>query len=177
MCNHISSSYLAIYLSAGRLAPRTLSQMPPERRLVLHILETVLAYPQSRHLPVFIGVGGEIPGVNLVATDLDLVDVLDFSEGFVLLLQGCRGRVHVLIRLDELRKRGKHGLANKVKPTNGRSGILKGGVPLSRTFSTALVCVHEDACGQNDKKGVPRNLRNPLDLPPPTQLLDSYRPC
>ena len=37
----------------------------------------------------------------------------------------------------------------------GRSRILKGGVPLSRTFSTALVRAHEagDACTQNDKKG------------------------
>ena len=112
-----SPPYLAIYLSAGRLAPRTLSKMSPERRLVLHILETVLTYPQSRDLPVFIGVRGEIPGVDLVATDLDLVDVLDFSEGFVLFLQGRRGRVHVFIRLDELRKRGNHRLANKAKTT------------------------------------------------------------
>ena len=36
---------------------------------------------------------------------------------------------------------------------SGRS--RKGGVPLSRTFSTALVCMHEagEACAQNDKKG------------------------
>ena len=34
-------------------------------------------------------------------------------------------------------------------------GFWKGGVPLSRTFSTALVHAHEagDACAQNDKKG------------------------
>ena len=38
---------------------------------------------------------------------------------------------------------------------SGGSRILKGGVPLSRTFSTALVCTHEagDAWAQNDKKG------------------------
>ena len=38
---------------------------------------------------------------------------------------------------------------------SGGSKILKRGVPLSRTFSTALVRVHKagDACAQNDKKG------------------------
>ena len=48
---------------------------------------------------------------------------------------------------------------------------MKGGVPLSRTFSTALVCAQEagNACTQNDKKGVPWNPRNPLD--PPLQCL------
>ena len=50
---------------------------------------------------------------------------------------------------------------------SGRSRILKGGVPLSRTFSTALVRVHEacNTCVQNDKKGVLLNPRNPLDPP------------
>ena len=49
---------------------------------------------------------------------------------------------------------------------SGGSRILKGGVLLSRTFSTALVRAHEagDACTQNDKKGgVPWNPRNPQD--------------
>ena len=38
---------------------------------------------------------------------------------------------------------------------SGGSRILKGGVLLSRTFSTALVRMHEagDACAQNDKRG------------------------
>ena len=54
---------------------------------------------------------------------------------------------------------------------SGGSRILKGGgVPLSSTFSTALVHAHEagDAGSQNDKKGVPRNPKNPLD--PPLQM-------
>ena len=41
--------------------------------------------------------------------------------------------------------------------------VAKVGVPLSRTLSTALMHTHEagDTCAQNDKKGVPRNPRNP----------------
>ncbi len=36
-----------------------------------------------------------LPGVDLVTTNLDAVDELDLGQGFVLLLQGRRGRVHL----------------------------------------------------------------------------------
>ena len=45
---------------------------------------------------------------------------------------------------------------------------MKGGVPLSRTFSTALVRTHKagDACAQNDKKGGSAEPKDtPLDPP------------
>ena len=53
------------------------------------------------------------------------------------------------------------------------------GVPLSRMFSTALVCAHEagDACAQNDKKGGFRGTQGtPLDPPLVTYITFSLSP-
>ena len=46
---------------------------------------------------------------------------------------------------------------------SGGSRILKGGVPLSITFSTELVRAHEagDTCAQNDKKGASAESKEP----------------
>ena len=83
-CDHtFPLPHLPIYLPPRWLSPSTLPQMSPERHLILHVLQTVLTHPQSRHLTVLIGVGREVPGVDFVASDLNFVNVLDFGERFV----------------------------------------------------------------------------------------------
>ena len=48
---------------------------------------------------VLLRVWREVPGVNLIAPDLNAVNVLDLSEGLVLLFQGSRSGVHLRIAL------------------------------------------------------------------------------
>ena len=49
-----------------------------------------LANPHLLHLAVLVGVGAEVPRVDLVLADLHLVDVLHLGQRFVLLKLGVR---------------------------------------------------------------------------------------
>ena len=49
-----------------------------------------LADPHLLHLAVLVGVGTEVPRVDLVLADLHLVDVLHLGQSFVLLKLGVR---------------------------------------------------------------------------------------
>ena len=51
-------------------------------------------------LSIFFRVRGKVPGINLIPAYLDLVDVLDFGEGFMFLFQGSSGGVHLGIGLE-----------------------------------------------------------------------------
>lgn len=92
-------SSLAINLLPGRLVQRTLPHMLDIRPLELHVLEAVLADPELGLFAVLLRVRGEVPSVDLVLSDLDLVDVFDFGEGFMLLLECSCGWVHFIVGL------------------------------------------------------------------------------
>lgn len=85
---------LAIDLLPRRLVAQALTNMFNVRPLKLHVLEAVLTDPELWLFTVLLRVRGEVPGVDLVLSDLDLVDVLDLGEGFVLFLQCSRSGVH-----------------------------------------------------------------------------------
>ena len=80
------NSPLAIDLPPERLPQLALAQVLDVGGLQSHVLEAVLADPELSLLAVLLWVGREVPGVYLVFSDDDLVDVLDFRERFVLLL-------------------------------------------------------------------------------------------
>lgn len=54
--------------------------MIPERLLVLHVLQAVLADPELGLLAVVLGERGEVPGVDLKVPDLDFIHVFDFGD-------------------------------------------------------------------------------------------------
>ena len=45
-----------------------------------HVLEAELADPQLGTLAVLLGIGAEVPGVNLEPANLDSVDILDLHN-------------------------------------------------------------------------------------------------
>lgn len=73
----------------GRLWDGTTDQVMSEGLLVLHVLEAVLADPQLGLFPIVLRERGEVPGVDLKVSNLDLVHVLDFSDLQVAVERRC----------------------------------------------------------------------------------------
>ena len=68
----------------------------PVRLFILHILETVFAYVQFGLFAELVRIRAEVPRVDLILAELNLVDVFDFGEFFVLFFEDGRGRVHIV---------------------------------------------------------------------------------
>ena len=58
----------------------TTGTMVPIGSVETHVLQAELADPQFRLLPVFIGVRREVPGVNLIMSELDAGDVFHLGD-------------------------------------------------------------------------------------------------
>lgn len=64
-----------------------------------HVYQTILADEQFRLLPIFLRIRAKVPRINFKFADLHLVYVFHFCDGFVLLFQRRRRRIHFRIRL------------------------------------------------------------------------------
>lgn len=67
--------------------------MPGVSLRLLHVLQAVLADPQSRLLPVVLRIGAEVPRVNSIVSDDHLLDIFDLGALFMLLFEFLLVRV------------------------------------------------------------------------------------
>ena len=103
----------------------TLGDVVAVNLLQTHVLQAELAHPQLGHLQ---WERTEVPGVDLVLSNLNLVDILDLGEGFMLLL--CRVFLWAGLLVDLI----------KLSP------LVPGDLPVvcfAELLVILLVCVHD----------------------------------
>nr|CAD7428754.1 unnamed protein product [Timema monikensis] len=85
--------------------------------LTSHVLEAVFTDPQLGLFAVFLGVWAEIPRVNLIATNLDTVNVLHLGNRLMFFLQSSCCGVH--FRSIHLKSLTQHNIFYYYLPLNG----------------------------------------------------------